>query len=166
MADPVAIPAPLNQQALNDHLDARFANRDIERALGGFALMLIGFDARDQAEQSRNNRLSEDLLAAISARVKATLRDSDFLAQFDDRTFAVVIPQISDRDTLKRIAQKLRAALSRPLGNPNAGGADGAQGADGASIRSLTIRSSLFPDDGATRALLVARALEAPPLPE
>lgn len=160
MADPVAIPAPLNQQALNDHLDARFANRDIERALGGFALMLIGFDARDQPEQSRNNRLSEDLLAAISAKVKATLRDSDFLAQFDDRTFAVVIPQISDRDTVKRIAQKLRAALSRPLGNPNAGGADGA------SIRSLTIRSSLFPDDGATRALLVARALEAPPLPE
>lgn len=160
MADPVAIPAPLNQQALNDHLDARFANRDIERALGGFALMLIGFDARDQPEQSRNNRLSEDLLAAISARVKATLRDSDFSAQFDDRTFAVVIPQISDRDTVKRIAQKLRAALSRPLGNPNA------DGADGASIRSLTIRSSLFPDDGATRALLVARALEAPPLPE
>ena len=160
MADPVAIPAPLYQQALNDHLDARFANRDIERALGGFALMLIGFDARDQPEQSRNNRLSEDLLAAISAKVKATLRDSDFLAQFDDRTFAVVIPQISDRDTVKRIAQKLRAALSVPIGNPNA------DGADGASIRSLTIRSSLFPDDGATRALLVARALEAPSLPE
>jgi GGDEF domain-containing protein len=142
------------RQSLIDHLDGRFTNGDIERALGGFALMLITFydsDKNRRTAEAPDMPAGEDMLTAISARLRTTLRDSDFLAQFDARTVAVVIPQISDRATAERIAQKLNAAFTHPAEALTAGAA---------STFSLKIAFSLFPSDGLTRELLIANAQE------
>ncbi len=120
--------------ALRAHLDVRFANGDIERALGGFALILVAI--RDESSMD----------AAASAMSK-TLRDTDFQAAIDRTTFAVVIPQISDRATADRIIEKLQAAFRT--------GAD-----NGVSINART-SVSLFPKDGLTRAALMAHGQSA-----
>jgi GGDEF domain-containing protein len=124
-----------DRQALVAHLDERFANGDIERALGGFALMVVRIAPLPDADIN-------NLRAAVAAKLTATLRDTDFLATFDPNTFAVVLPQISDRATASRVAEKLQAAFSRA---PNIIGA--------------TISASLFPEDGTTRDALIAHAM-------
>jgi hypothetical protein len=120
--------------ALNAHLDARFANGDIERALGGFALILVAI--RDES--------SMDAAASAMSR---TLRDTDFQAVVDRTTFAVVIPQISDRATADRIIEKLQAAFG--------------EGATNGSAISARTSVSLFPADGLTRVALMAHAQSA-----
>jgi GGDEF domain-containing protein len=124
-----------DRQALVAHLDERFANGDIERALGGFALMVVRIAPLPDADIN-------NLRATVATKLTATLRDTDFLATFDPNTFAVVLPQISDRATASRVAEKLQAAFSRA---PNIIGA--------------TISASLFPEDGTTRDTLIAHAM-------
>ena len=142
-------PLPDSRKSLVDHLDARLADGDIERALGGFALLLIKFYDGEESVPTSDASNNTKILNAISARLRTTLRDSDFLAQFDERTFAVVIPQISDRATAERIIQKLRTAFLRPIVNN-----------DGEQTNDLSPRFgfSLFPSDGATQQALIAHA--------
>jgi predicted signal transduction protein with EAL and GGDEF domain len=142
-------PLQVSRKSLVDHLEARLADGDIERALGGFALLLIKFYDGEENIPTPDAADKTEILNAISARLRTTLRDSDFLAQFDERSFAVVIPQISDRATAERIIQKLRTAFLLPLVNNN-----GAQ----ASVLSPKFGFSLFPTDGATQQALIAHA--------
>jgi predicted signal transduction protein with EAL and GGDEF domain len=142
-------PLQVSRKSLVDHLDARLADGDIERALGGFALLLIKFYDGEESVPTPDASDKTKILNAISARLRTTLRDSDFLAQFDERTFAVVIPQISDRATAERIIQKLRTAFLLPIVNN-----DGEQ----ANVLSPRFGFSLFPSDGATQQALIAHA--------
>ena len=140
------------RQSLIDHLDARFANGDIERALGGFALLMLTFDVGAKNGHTPDVPFEKDMLATIAMRLRTTLRDTDFLAQFDERTFTVGIPQISDCATAERIIQKLKAAFVPSIGNSDV---------HEATVLSLKIGFSLFPSDGATQQALVARAQQA-----
>jgi GGDEF domain-containing protein len=127
-----------DRNSLIAHLDARFADGDLERALGGFALMLV------RTAPSATNDGNRELRSAVATAMAATLRDTDFLAVLDANTFAVVLPQISDRATADRVAEKLQSAFKRA---PNA--------------IETTISASLFPADGATRDVLLAHAMAA-----
>jgi predicted signal transduction protein with EAL and GGDEF domain len=87
-----------NEATLMAHLDARFANALDERALGGFALLLLR--AVGVADK-----------AALDVCLQHTLRDTDFIARIDEAHYAIVIPQVSDVETAQRVADKLRAAV-------------------------------------------------------
>ena len=141
-----------SEQSLVNHLEARLANSEVERALGGFALLLIRFRDHDDHFLSLEAADTTGLLAAICARIRKTLRDGDFLAQLDDRTFAVVIPQVSDRANAEKIVKKLAAAFALPVGF-----ADNGQGL----VLSPKITVSLYPSDGTTQQSLIAFAEEA-----
>ena len=137
------------RQSLINHLEARLASGDIERALGGFALLLIKlYDGRETGREMEASEVS-DTLAAISTRLRTILRDSDFLTQFDEHTFAVVIPQISDRTTAEGIIQKLRSAFLLPIAG---------NGGDGPDVFSPKFGVALFPVDGVIHQTLIAHA--------
>jgi GGDEF domain-containing protein len=140
------------RQPLIDHLEARLANGDIERALGGFALLLMTFNDGDENDRELDASDKTKELTAIVTRLRNTLRDSDFLTQFDERTIAVVIPQISDRATAERIIQKLSTAFLLPITNSDKGQA---------RALSPTFGFSLFPSDGATHQALITHAKAA-----
>ncbi|MFM7293238.1 MAG: GGDEF domain-containing protein [Burkholderiales bacterium] len=141
-----------SRQSLIEHLESRLANSEIERALGGFALVLIKFYGDGETTREPGGTEKADTLAAMSTQLRGTLRDSDFFAQFDERTFAAVIPQFSDRATVERIIQKLSIALSRPLT---------IQGCQQAGALSPKFGFSLFPSDGTAIEALIAHAEKA-----
>ncbi len=137
-------PGFADRHALLAHLDERLGNAEIERALGGFAVMLVGIDAVGSSAGLRNE---------VAARMTTTLRDTDFLALVDDDQFAVVIPQVSDRATAIRVADKLLIAFDSPI--------PFADPSHGDARINARIGISFFPADGTTREALLQRALEA-----
>ncbi len=111
------------------HLDARFANAADERALGGFGLLLLRMVGVRDAD------------SAVACLTR-TLRESDFLARIDDAHMAIVIPQVSDRETAQRIAEKLSRALLPK------------------HATRLALGGALFPADATTRDALIDGATE------
>ncbi|MFN7221261.1 MAG: diguanylate cyclase domain-containing protein, partial [Burkholderiales bacterium] len=71
-----------------------------------------------------------------------TLRESDFLARIDDAHMAIVIPQVSDRETANRIAEKLARALLPEHASR------------------LALGGALFPADATSRDALIDAATE------
>lgn len=118
-----------NEAELMAHLDARFSNGAVERALGGFGLLLLRMDGVRNA-------------AATEARVTRTLRESDFLARIDDAHMAVVIPQVSDRETAQLVAEKLARALLPEYASR------------------IAVGGALFPADASSRDALIDAATE------
>jgi diguanylate cyclase (GGDEF)-like protein len=83
----------------------------------------------------------------VASRLVHALRDSDYIARLGGDEFLVVIPQVSDRETAARVAEKLIAAIARPY----------SLGEQGASI-TTSIGISLFPEDGRDREVLMKGA--------
>jgi|688.fasta_scaffold242604_1 GGDEF domain-containing protein len=142
-----------SRQSLIEHLESRLANSETERALGGFALVLIKLYGDGETSREPGGAEKAETLATISTQLRGTLRDSDFFAQYDERTFAAVIPQFSDRATVERIIQKISIALSRPMTS---------HGRQQAGDLSPKFGFSLFPSDGTTIETLIAHAEQAP----
>jgi len=141
----------VNRQALIKHLDERFANADVERALGGFALLMVSLDDFAEVARLDGRAAADELARTAAARLVAMLRDSDLVAYLDDGRFMVVIPQASDRATAARVAEKLHEAFAKPAAHT-------AHSKLGRMVARIGI--SLFPADAATREVLMQRALE------
>ena len=141
-----------SRKSLIAHLDARFANADVERALGGFALLMVSLDAFNALRRDHGDAAAEEMLRAAAARMIDTLRDSDFLARMDGGQFMVVIPQVSDHATAARVAEKLQAAFAEPAVLASTPGHQVSLAAH--------IGIGLFPADADTREVLIQRAFE------
>jgi diguanylate cyclase (GGDEF)-like protein len=142
-----------NRTALVEHLDQRLADADIERALGGFAVMLVDLDGFKEVNDQHGHQTGDALLREVSTRMRHTLRDTDFLARLGGDEFMVVIPQVSDRETAARIAEKLVSRIAAPYA---------LTGAKGAAVGvSASIGISMFPQHGTERETLMKSADEA-----
>ena len=141
----------VNRQALIEHLDERFANADVERALGGFALLMVALEDFTEVRRRDGNTAADELVHAAAAQMVTTLRDSDLVAHLDEGRFVVVIPQASDRATATRVAEKLHEAFAKPAALPSPGNF-------GKLVARIGI--SLFPADATSREVLMQRALE------
>ncbi len=133
-----------NRAAMIEHLDARLADSDTERALGGFALMLLDLDGFKAVNDQMGHDAGDELLKLVAARMVGALRESDYLTRLGGDEFLIVIPQVSDRDTAKRVADKLIAVLGRPY-TVQAGVAN----------VTVSIGMSVFPTDGDGREALM-----------
>lgn len=142
-----------NRPALVDHLDQRLANADMERALGGFAVMLVDLDGFKAVNDQHGHQTGDALLKQVSERMATTLRDTDFLARLGGDEFMVVIPQVSDRETAARVAEKLVARIATPYDLPGM--------VNGTVAVSASIGISLFPHHGGEREVLMKHADEA-----
>jgi diguanylate cyclase (GGDEF)-like protein len=136
-----------NRDAIIEHLDARLANGETERALGGFALMLLDLDGFKAVNDELGHDAGDELLKIVAKRLVATLRDSDFIARLGGDEFLVVVPQVSDRDTAGLVADKLIRVLAEPY----------AINSKLARV-SASIGVSLFPTNGSDREVLMKAA--------
>ena len=135
-----------NRLAVIEHLDTRLnqANAETERALGGFAVMLIDLDGFKKVNDAIGHDAGDELLTIVASRVTATMRDSDFIARLDGNKFLIVLPQISNRETASIVADKLVNRLAEVYAIKG-----------GTAILMASIGVSLFPRDGITRETLM-----------
>lgn len=138
-----------NHDALTGLFDRKAAEQYVAQriddvatvALGGFALMLIALDAPNNINA---------VLKEASQRMTQLLRESDYLARWEGAAFLVLIPQISDRETLETIAQKVFDKVGASYGLERV-----------TLSVTLNIGISTFPRDGADCETLIRRANRA-----
>ncbi len=135
-----------NRPAVMEYLDEKLADDDTP-ALGGLAVLLLDLDGFKRVNDSQGHDAGDLLLKQVASRLVHALRDSDYIARLGGDEFLVVIPQVSDRETAARVAEKLIAAIARPY----------SLGEQDASI-TTSIGISLFPEDGRDREVLMKGA--------
>lgn len=128
-----ALTGLFDRKAAERHLALRI--EDVATAaLGGFALMLVELEVANNASA---------VLKEASQRMVQLLRESDYLARWDGAVFLVLIPQVSDRETLETIAQKVFDKVGASYGVDRV---------------AMNIGVSVYPKDGADRETLVRHA--------
>jgi diguanylate cyclase (GGDEF)-like protein len=135
-----------NRPAVMEYLDEKLADDDTP-ALGGLAVLLLDLDGFKSVNDSQGHDAGDLLLKQVASRLVHALRDSDYIARLGGDEFLVVIPQVSDRETAARVAEKLIAAIARPY----------SLGEQDARI-TTSIGISLFPEDGRDREVLMKGA--------
>lgn len=133
-----------NRPAVIEHLDNRLTDAETERALGGFAVMLLDLDGFKAVNDDMGHDAGDALLIIVAERLNVTLRDSDFIARLGGDEFLIVLPQISDKETATLVANKLVNAIAKPYPIK----------ANTANV-SASIGVSLFPQDGGDRETLM-----------
>ncbi len=80
-----------------------------------FSVMLIDLDRFKGVNDTMGHPAGDELLKAVSARIRDCLRTNDTLARLGGDEFAVLLPQTHDRETVTRIASRIRDAVEAPF---------------------------------------------------
>lgn len=86
-----------------------------ERSQGKMGLLYIDIDRFKPVNDTYGHHAGDELLIAISKRLKDSLRTSDTIARLGGDEFAVVLEQISSKDDAEQIIQKLQDSLELPF---------------------------------------------------
>ncbi len=138
-----------NRQLFLDRLTwtLRLAKRHSKQC----ALLQIGLDRFKHVNDSFGHQVGDELLAAVSRRLSATLRDSDTISKLEERDesvslsrltgdeFMVLISEINHEDEVSAIARRVLDAMQSPL----------VLGRHELFI-SISVGIALYPQDGAT----------------
>ena len=135
-----------NRLAVTEFIEARLHD-DATAALGGFALLLLDLDGFKAVNDKLGHDAGDELLRQAAIRMTLALRESDYLARLGGDEFLVVIPQVSDEQTARRIALKLIEAIAVSF-----------QLSDKTANVTISIGISVFPKDGREREILMQRA--------
>jgi len=112
--------------ALHDALTAIPNRRLLIRALNdaasrarhdgpGFALIFIDLDLFKSVNDSLGHAAGDRLLRLVADRLNQHMRRDDLLARIGGDEFAVLVPDVTDRDAVDGIARKLTGLLSEPF---------------------------------------------------
>ncbi len=88
----------------------------IERKdLQGFAVLYLDLDRFKDVNDTLGHRVGDLLLVAVSARLKASVRDTDLIARFGGDEFAVLVSGIGDPIEAAGVADKIASAIGEPF---------------------------------------------------
>ncbi len=104
-----------NCPAAIEHLDARFADAATQRAFGGFAILLIDLDNFKIFSTEVGAVAANSALRSLFVRIGDALRDTDFFADLGADKYLVVVPQISDVETVTLVTNKLIETIATPI---------------------------------------------------
>ena len=113
MATHDALTGLFNRPAVVEYLEQKIDHPDTA-ALGGFTLLLLDLDGFKEVNDSLGHDAGDNLLKQVSARIASALRDSDYVARLGGDEFLIVLPQLSDADSVRRVAVKLIDAIGKP----------------------------------------------------
>ncbi|NMM81825.1 hypothetical protein B2J86_12980 [Acidovorax sp. SRB_14] len=103
-----------------------------------YALMYLDLDRFKSVNDTLGHHVGDLLLQAVSARLRAGLRESDLVARLGGDEFAVLVTGLERMDDIAAVAGKLVEQLSLPY-----------EGLDGHAIQtSPSIGVAVFPRDG------------------
>jgi len=101
-----------NRVLLSDRLEQALS-RD-RRNGNGTALLVVDLDGFKTVNDTFGHAAGDQLLAAIGARLRETLRDEDTVARLGGDEFAVVAAGLADPTAASAVAQKVVAVVTAP----------------------------------------------------
>ena len=103
-----------NRVLLMDRLERLLASARRHHEMG-FAVIFIDLDRFKRVNDSLGPTAGDAVLVEMAQRIQGSLRDEDTLARVGGDEFVVVAPPYTDREDAVRVANRLQAAIRRPL---------------------------------------------------
>jgi len=112
--------------ALHDHL-TKLPNRRLmydrlyqlaalgDRSNFGFTLLYIDLDGFKPINDEFGHHVGDKVLIEVGERLMAQTRRSDTVARMGGDEFVILLPGVTDRQTLDGVLDKLRSGLNRPM---------------------------------------------------
>jgi diguanylate cyclase (GGDEF)-like protein len=134
-----------NRFSLDTHFDALIESARLHNKL--FGLIYIDLDGFKQINDVYGHQVGDRFLQEAAQRMKRQLRPDDWLARVGGDEFAVLVHRVESRSDMQEIALRIESCFNQPF-----------------AIGGCLLRASaswglaLYPEDGATRDLLLTRA--------
>ena len=134
-----------NRSLFFDRLDSSIARS--KRAKNKTALLFINIDRFKNINDTYGHAVGDKLLVATANRISAHIRPDDTLSRLGGDEFGVIIQNIESLDTVNHISHQVQEALRAPFELDNF-----------ASVASVSIGISIFPEDGTDAKTLLTHA--------
>jgi diguanylate cyclase (GGDEF)-like protein len=99
-----------NNRAARDTIKRLVAHAS--RTVSPLSALLLDLDHFKQINDTFGHGKGDDVLAAVGATLRTTLRESDFVARYGGEEFVILLPS-TPREDAQVVAEKVRAAISQ-----------------------------------------------------
>ncbi len=89
--------------------------RGRRHAAHGFGILLLDLDGFEPVKDSLGHAAGDEFLAAVAAGLVPCVRPQDTLAHLGGGQFSILVDDVGEASDLVRVADRVRAALARPL---------------------------------------------------
>jgi diguanylate cyclase (GGDEF)-like protein len=138
-----------NRLLFNDRMETTI--REAQRTGECFAVLFVDLDRFKSINDSLGHPVGDQVLMAVSRRLRASVRASDSVARYAGDEFTLILRHIITRNDVLRIAEKIVQVMESPL-----------ELDDGSELQITTsIGVSFFPDDATDGEHLLRHADEA-----
>lgn len=79
------------------------------------AVLMFDLDRFKNINESLGHETGDEILMEVASRIKGLVRDTDVVARFGGDEFLVLLEQAEDREGIRTVAEKILAAIARPL---------------------------------------------------
>jgi diguanylate cyclase (GGDEF)-like protein/PAS domain S-box-containing protein len=135
-----------NRLLFNDRLETTI--KEGHRTGETFAVLFVDLDRFKNINDSLGHGVGDQVLIAVSKRLRASVRASDTVARYAGDEFTMILRHIVQRDDVMRIAEKIVRVMEAPLTL-----------ADGAELHiTASIGVSFYPDDATSAERLLKHA--------
>ena len=137
-----------NRALFNDRLTQELARA--KRHDGRFAMAFVDLDRFKSVNDNHGHDVGDHLLRQVATRLSDSFRDSDTVGRIGGDEFVALMADLSDRDTLLALAEKIRHAMRQPFI------------VNGLELNiSCSIGIAVYPEDGSSADALTKSADEA-----
>jgi|GEM_PF-3943490 len=134
-----------NRRSLEERLDLEL--KHARRARARLGVLFLDLDGFKKINDTYGHRAGDELLVAVAGRLSAALREVDTVARISGDEFCVLVPELSERDDVALVAQKIVDAVVRPVV------------LDGVAVPVATsVGAAVYPDDAGSAASLLSAA--------
>lgn len=137
-----------NRTALLDRFE-RAAARARRRG-NRVALLFIDLDGFKALNDTHGHHFGDDVLRLVSGRLVGVVREVDSIGRYGGDEFLVLLPDVTDVADARTVAAKLEAAVAVPM-----------EVAGRTVTLTASVGMAVFPDDGESTDVLLAKADEA-----
>jgi diguanylate cyclase (GGDEF)-like protein len=135
-----------NRLLFNDRLETTI--KEGHRTGETFAVLFVDLDRFKNINDSLGHGVGDQVLIAVSKRLRASVRASDTVARYAGDEFTMILRHIVQRDDVMRIAEKIIRVMEAPLTL-----------ADGSELHiTASIGVSFYPDDATSAERLLKHA--------
>lgn len=106
---------PLTGLLNRDELARGLAALDPASAGPVVAVIFLDIDRFKRVNDSRGHQVGDEVLVAVSRRIRAAIRPQDTLARLGGDEFVVVCPGLAEASDARAIAERVRAILAQPV---------------------------------------------------